>query len=298
MNRQVLLKASSVLILSLSSILSHAAEKLPVVASFSVLGDLVQQIGGDKVSVTTLVGPDQDAHVFQPSPKDAQAVGKAKVVFMNGLGFEGWMPRLTTAAGGKAKSITVSSGIKTQTMEEDGKQETDPHAWQNPANVVVYVKNIANGLATADPANKAYYQQQAAQYTTKLEDLQKWVVTEVNSIPASKRKVITSHDAFGYLSKRFAIEFLAPQGMNTEAEASPKDVANLIKQIRQEKIKAVFVENISNPKLLKQLSAEAGVSTGDSLFSDALSKKGGPAATYLEMYRHNITTLVAGMKKN
>ncbi|WP_018152858.1 metal ABC transporter substrate-binding protein [Leeia oryzae] len=275
-----------------------AAGKLPVVASFSVLGDLVSQVGGSKVAVMTLVGPDQDAHIFQPAPKDAQAVGQAKVVFLNGLGFDGWMPRLLQASGSKAKLITVSNGITAQTMQEDGKQATDPHAWQDPVRVQQYVRNIAKGLSDNDPANAAYYNKNAASYLMALDQLQKWVSAEVGAIPASKRRVITSHDAFGYLAKRFGIRFLSPQGMNTEAEAAPKDVANLINQIKQEKIRAVFVENISNPKLLQQLSTEGGVSVSDRLFSDALSKTNGPAGTYLNMYRHNIAVLVAGMKKN
>ncbi|WP_035054721.1 metal ABC transporter substrate-binding protein [Andreprevotia chitinilytica] len=283
---------------------SALADKLPVVASFSVLGDLVQQVGGDKVEVTTLVGPDGDAHVFQPAPKDAQSVVKSKIVFLNGLGLEGWLPRLIKSSGFKGTQVVASTGIKPIKGEEGGDAHErdhgnfDPHAWQDPQRVQTYVKNIATALAKADAANAAYYQQRAADYTKQLVELEGWVQQQLTQVPPSKRKVITSHDAFGYCANRFGIEFLAPQGMNTDAEASAKDVANLVRQIKHEHIQAVFVENISNPKLLEQLTREAKISIGGRLYSDALSKADGPAATYLSMYRYNITTLIAGMKLN
>ncbi|KAF0812375.1 Manganese-binding lipoprotein MntA [Andreprevotia sp. IGB-42] len=282
-----------------------APAKLPVVASFSILGDLVAEVGGDKVEVVTLVGPDQDAHVFQPAPRDAQAIIKARVVFLNGLGFEGWMPRLIKAAGFKGMQVVASTGIKPRQMAEEAGDvhehdhgNIDPHAWQDPVNVQRYVANIAVALAKADPANAAYYQQHAAAYTQQLVALEGWARQQVATIAAGKRKVITSHDAFGYCAARFGITFLAPQGMNTDAEASARDVALLVQQIRREQVKAVFVENITNPKLLQQLAREAKISVGGELYSDALSKAGGPAASYLAMYRYNISTLVAGMKQN
>ncbi|SMC29631.1 zinc/manganese transport system substrate-binding protein [Andreprevotia lacus DSM 23236] len=275
-----------------------APARLPVVASFSILGDLVQQVGGDKVEVTTLVGPDQDAHVFQPAPRDAQAVTRAKVVFLNGLGFEGWMPRLAMASGFHGLQVQVSAGLQPRRMQEDGRDHLDPHAWQDPVNVQTYVTNIAQALSHVDPANAAYYQQRAAAYRQQLVALEGWVRQQLGTIAPAKRKVITSHDAFGYCAARFGIEFLAPQGMNTDAEASAKDVARLVQQIRRERVKAVFVENITNPRLLDQLAREAQIKVGGELYSDALSKTGGPAGNYLAMYRYNITTLLAGMRQN
>ncbi|MGQ5523901.1 metal ABC transporter substrate-binding protein [Chitinimonas sp. PSY-7] len=281
------------------------ADKLPVVASFSILGDLVQQVGGDKVEVKTLVGPDGDAHVYQPSPQDGKTLATAKVVVLNGLAFEGWMDRLARASRYQGARVTASDKVKTYPVDEHDHAghshdhgKTDPHAWQDPSNVRLYVTNIAEGLAKADPANSAYYHQRAEQYGKELDALEKWADTQLASIPLAKRRVITSHDAFGYLGHRFQITFLAPQGMNTDAEASAKSVGQLIRQAKQERIKAIFVENVSNPKLLEQISRETGATVGGRLYSDALSKADGPAANYLAMMRYNITTLVTGMKNN
>lgn len=280
---------------------SAFAEKIPVIASFSILGDLVSEVGGDKVAVTTLVGPDQDAHIYQPAPRDVQLLKSSRIVFMNGLGFEGWLPRLLKSAHYEGLAVTASEGIRP--LESTGEDHHDhghhdPHAWQDPVNVQTYVKNIATALASADKSNAAYYQERAARYTEKLKQLETEFRTDLAKIPAGKRKVISSHDAFGYLAKRFGIVFLSPQGMNTESEASARDVARLIRQIRAQQIRAVFVENISNPKLTEQLSREAGVQIGGRLYSDALSKTGGPAENYLAMYRHNMQTLMAGLRKN
>lgn len=288
---------------------TQAADKLPVVASFSILGDLVQQVGGDKVAVQTLVGPDGDAHVYQPSPRDGKTLAGAKLLVLNGLAFEGWMERLARASQYKGARVVASDKVKTHAMAEDehGHDEhdhghdhgkVDPHAWQNPANVHVYVANIAAGLSRADPANATHYQQRAASYVQELQALEQWAEKEVASIPAAKRRVITSHDAFGYLGQRFKIEFLAPQGMNTEAEASAKGVGKLIQQAKREGIKAIFVENVSNPKLLEQISRETGAKVGGRLYSDALSQPSGVAGSYLAMMRYNIATLVAGMRQN
>lgn len=278
-----------------------AGDKLAVVASFSILGDLVQQVGGDKVAVTTLVGADGDAHVYQPSPQDAKSVAAARVLVVNGLGFEGWMSRLASASGFRGQTVVASANVVAEKMagaDVHAGAELDPHAWQDPTRARRYVANIATGLGKADPANAAYYQTRADGVSQEIAKLESWAEGEFNSIPAARRRVITSHDAFGYLGRRFGISFLAPQGVSTDSEASAKEVALLIRQIRKEKLRAVFVENISNPKLIAQIAKETGVTPGGKLFSDALSAADGPAASYQAMLKHNVTTLMAGMRLN
>ena len=285
---------------------SFAADKLPVTASFSILGDLVRVVGGDRVGVTTLVGPDEDAHVFEPKPADARAIVQSRLLVANGLGFEPWAQKLARSAGYKGETVVASSGVKARAMAQekghDGKShhpdETDPHAWQNPSNVVVYVRNISAALSKADPAGSTVYQAHTDAYVKELQSLDAWAKEQFAAIPAAKRKVITSHDAFGYFAAQYRISFLAPQGVSTDAEPSAKQVAQLIRQIQREKIRAVFVENMGNPKLLAQLSKDAGVTAGPALYVDALSAVGGPADTYLKLMRHNVTQLVRGMKQN
>ena len=277
---------------------SLAADKVPILASFSILGDLVQVIG-DRIAVTTLVGADKDAHVFVPKPADAKNLLQTKLLVTNGLGFEPWAQKLVKSAGYKGQSVVASQGIKARTMpSEKGKSETDPHAWQDPTNVMLYVRNIAAALSKIDPLGASTYQANSEAYTLELQALDKESKTAFAAIAADKRKVITSHDAFGYFGAHYDIRFLAPQSMSTEAEPSAREVAKLIKQIQKEKIKAVFVENMSNPKLLAQLSKDAGVTIGPALYVDALSKAGGPAGSYLKLMRHNVTQLLADMKQN
>lgn len=278
---------------------SMAADKIPVVASFSILGDLVRVVGGDRVAVTTLVGADEDAHVFEPKPADAKNLLQSKLLVSNGLGFEPWAQKLVKSAGYKGQAAVASQGVKARTMPgEKGGKETDPHAWQDPANVVIYVRNIAAALARLDPAGAATYKDNSEAYVKELQALDTWAKEQLSAVPPAKRKVITSHDAFGYFGAHYQVSFLAPQGISTEAEPSAKEVAQLIRQIQREKIKAVFFENMSNPKLLAQLSKDAGVTPGPALYVDALSKAGGPANSYLTLMRHNVTQLVAGIRQN
>lgn len=286
---------------ALLSSASFAADKLPVIASFSILGDLVRVVGGERVSVTTLVGPDEDAHVFEPKPADVKAIAQTRLLVTNGLGFEPWAQKIVKSAGYQGQSVVASQGVKPRQLPaEKGHQhaETDPHAWQDPGNVVLYVRNIAAALAKADPAGTSVYQANSEAYAKELQAVDAEAKTQIAAIPAAKRKVITSHDAFGYFGAHYGIKFLAPQGISTEAEPSAKEVAQLIRQIKQENIKAVFVENMSNPTLLAQLSKDAGVTMGPGLYVDALSKADGPADSYLKLMRHNVTKLVAGMKQN
>ena len=298
--RRMLLASATAL--SLLGAQAHAADKVPVTASFSILGDLVRSVGGGRVAVTTLVGPNEDAHVFEPKPKDAKALLNSRLLVTNGLGFEPWADKLARSANYKGEVVVASRDVKTRQVSDAKKHadhgDADPHAWQNPNNVVLYVRHIAVGLAKADPDGAVIYQSNAESYVKELVALDTWAKAQFAAIPLDKRKVITSHDAFGYLAAQYGVQFLAPQGVNTDAEPSAKQVAQLIAQIKREKIRAVFVENMSNPKLLAQLSKDAGATVGASLYADALSAPGQPGATYLQMMRHNITQLVAGMKQN
>ncbi len=288
--------------LSLLGTQVDAADKVPVTASFSILGDLVQAVGGERVAVTTLVGANEDAHVFEPMPTDVKTILASKLVVTNGLGFEPWAGKLTQAAGYRGETVVASKDVKTRPLSEAKKHAdhgtTDPHAWQNPINVVRYVRNIAAGLTKVDPGGGPFYQANAEEYVKELIALDTWAKEQFAAIPADKRKVITSHDAFGYFAAQYGLQFLAPQGVNTSAEPSARQVGQLIAQIKREKIRAVFVENMSNPKLVDQLSKDAGTTPGASLYVDALSARGQPGATYLQMMRHNVTQLAIGMTKN
>lgn len=277
---------------------ASAQTPISVTTSFSILGDLVHMVGGNRVAITTLVGPNEDAHVFEPKPADAKAILQSRLVVSNGLGFEPWMEKLVKSAGYRGVSVIASTGVQPRKMEDDGHTITDPHAWQNPANVIVYVNNIRKALEQLDPAGAAVYQANTSAYVAKLHALDTWAASQFAAVPADKRKVITSHDAFGYFAARYQLRFLAPQGMSTDGEASAKQVATLISQIQREKIRAVFLENMANPKLLEQLSKEAQVVPGDTLYADALSAADQPGASYLKMARHNITALVSGLQKN
>jgi len=274
------------------------AAPLPVVASFSILGDLVSQVGGPDVTVTTLVGPGGDSHVYQPVPSDAKSLAAAQLVFVNGLGFEGWMERLAQASGTKAPVITVSTAVKAAQMEEDGKTVTDPHAWQNITNGRLYVRAIADALTKADPAHADGYQQRAAALDKELSELDGWVRAEINKVPPGKRKIITTHDAFGYFGRAYGVNFLAPIGIDTEAEPTPSGVAKLAKQAKAEHIKALFIENLSDPRLIQTLAQEAGAKVGGELFSDSLSPPNGPAASYQAMFRHNVPAMTGAMAGN
>lgn len=274
---------------------SWAQERLNVVASFSILGDFVREVGGDRVSVTTLVGPDGDAHVYTPSPADAKTVAAAKLLVVNGLGFEGWLPRLVKSSGGKADIVTATAGIKPRDAVDDHHGHADPHAWQSVGNAKIYVGNIRDALVKTDPAGADSYQANATNYLNALTKLESDVVTTVVAIPSERRKVITSHGAFGYFADAYGIQFIAPQGVSTESEASAKDVAAIIIQIRQAKIPAVFLENISDPRLIRRIAAETGAKIGGTLYSDSLTAENGNAPTYIAMVRHNIKALAGAL---
>ncbi|TAJ28006.1 metal ABC transporter substrate-binding protein [Bosea sp. (in: a-proteobacteria)] len=277
----------------------NAVQKLPVVASFSILADFVRQVGGDRVSVTPLVGPNGDAHVYSPTPADAKAMAGARLVVINGLHLEGWLPRLIKSSGSKATVATATKGIKPIESAEEGHDakgghdhgHDDPHAWQSIANARIYIANIRDALDAADPAGKASYDANAAAYLAKLDVVEGEVKAAVARIPAARRKAITTHDAFGYFVKAYGVEFLAPQGVSTESEASARDVARIIRQIKAQKVPAVFLENVTNPRLIEQIAKESGAKVGGTLYSDALSDASGPAGTYIDMMKHNISEI-------
>jgi zinc/manganese transport system substrate-binding protein len=286
--------------LSLLSSIGHAAQPVAVVASFSILGDLVQVVGGDRVKLTTLVGPNADAHAFTPNPAHAKTLLGARLLVINGFDFEPWAQKLATSAGFKGVTVLASNGVKPRPMSKDKRAhahvQIDPHAWQNPQNVVVYVNNIAAGLAQVDPAGAVMYKTNADAYVQQLWALDAQAQVQLDAIAGHRRKIITSHDAFGYLGDRYGITLLAPEGINTDAEPSAKHVAELIRQVKREAIQTVFVENMRNPKLIEQLGKDAGAHVGGILYSDALSGTDGPASTYLKLMHHNLTQLMAAMK--
>lgn len=272
------------------------AKTVNAVTSFSILGDIVQEVGGEHVKVTSLVGPDGDPHSFEPSPKDSKAINASDVVFVSGLGLEGWIDRLVTASGYKGHLVTASEGVNSRKMEEDGKQITDPHAWNSMANGVIYATNVMNALIKADPQDADYFRQRGKAYIEQLQKLDLWAKTEFAGIPQSKRKVLTSHDAFGYFGQEYHVSFMAPVGFSTESEASASGVASLIKQIKDEKVKTYFIENQTDPRLVKQIAAASGAQPGGELYPEALSGPQGPATTYVKAFKHNVETIVASMK--
>jgi zinc/manganese transport system substrate-binding protein len=302
---------------------SASAAELKVVASFSIIADFAKNVGGDRVDITTLVGPDGDAHVYEPRPADAAALEGADVVLVNGLQFEGFMSRLVEASGTKALVVEVSKGVeplKSAEEEHDHEKEEkaeaghehekeghdhaheghhhgefDPHAWQSIHNAEIYVKNIADAFCQADKAGCATYTANSEAYVVKLVKLEADVKAAIGAIPADKRTVITSHDAFGYFEHEYGLRFIAPEGISTEAEASAADVAKLIDQVKHDQASAIFLENITNPRLIEQISTETGIKVGGTLYSDALSLSDGPASTYIHMFRYNVNTMKAAI---
>jgi zinc/manganese transport system substrate-binding protein len=284
-----------------------AAEKIKVVATFSVIGDMVSNVAGDKVDIVTLVGPAGDTELFKPSLADGKNVAEAKIVFMNDLNdeFEPWLePLLKQAKFGGAK-IIVSRGAKTHTSTEEraprsktGEEEIDQHAWLDPKNGIVYVRNIAAALAKSDPANAAEYRARADAYIKELQALDAWAKAEIAAVPAAKRRVLASHDSLQYLAKAYGITLLSINGWTNNSEPSAAELARLTQQIRQENIHALFLDSITDPRAMQQVAKETGASIGGTLYGDALSKPGEEADTYLKMIRHDVTTLKAGMMKN
>ena len=282
----------------------RADERIEVVATFTILADLVRNVGGDRVEVTTLVGPNADTHVYTPSPSDARKVATARLIVLNGLGLEGWLGRLVKSSGGAAQSVIASEGITPLKPSHDDHDDhehghdhghahgdVDPHAWQSVSNVKRYVENIRRALAEADPAGAETYRANAERYATRLDALDQEIRSTVARIPEDRRKVISTHEAFDYFAKAYGIRFVAPQGVSTDSEPSARDVAAIIRQIKKEKIPAVFLENISDPRLIERIAAETGARIGGTLYSDSLTDEKGEAPTYIDMVKHNIRTI-------
>jgi zinc/manganese transport system substrate-binding protein len=283
-------------------------EKVRIVASFSILADFVRQVGGERVMVTALVGPESDAHVYTPSPADVKFVADAKLVVINGLGFEGWFDRLVAASGKRPLIAVATKGVKLITSEDqnhasagakgDGHKHGtfDPHAWQDIGNARFYVTNIRDALTNSDPDGKSFYDANTSAYLKELDTIQEEVVAALATIPKERRKIITTHDAFRYFASAHGLTITAPQGVSTEGEASAKDVGRIIRQIKTEKVPAVFLENVTNEKLMQRIAAESGARIGGRLYSDSLSAPGGPAATYVAMMRNNVRLLVEALR--
>jgi zinc/manganese transport system substrate-binding protein len=290
MRRAVIFLIGVVMTVVAATLPARAQIRLDVVASLSVLGDFAKQVGGDRVAVTTLVGANSDVHVYTPSPPDAKKVSDAKLLIINGVGLEGWLPRLVQSSGGKAVIVTASDGIAPRQLG------SDPHAWQSVVNAKRYVVNIRDGLSRADPEGVATYNANAQAYLAKLDGLDREVRESVAQIPESRRKVISTHDAFAYFAAAYRIAFIAPQGVSTESEASARDIASIITQIKADKIPAVFLENITDPRLMRRIAAETGARVGGTLYSDSLTEENGDAPTYIDMVRHNIKALASALR--
>lgn len=282
------------------------AAPLEVVTSFSILGDFIRQVGGDRVRVTMLVAADQDAHNFQPRPSDARRIGAAQLVVASGLGFDPWLERLAQTAGYKGRVLVASHGVEPIAAADEhddahghGKgshqDAVDPHAWQDVARAQRYVANIADALVQADPANAKVYRDNATRYAAELKALDNDIRNALAAIPAERRKVVSAHDAFGYFAHAYGVRFLAPAGISNQSEPSAAGVAKLIRQLRHENVPAVFVESVSDPRLIERIRKESGARLGGTLYSDALSAADGPAPTYVAMMRHNLRTLLDGM---
>ena len=296
-SRRLLLSAAIPALMAFSAVPAFA-DTLKVVASFTVLGDVVSQVGGKHVKVTNLVGPNGDPHEFEPSPTDARNLKAAQVAFVSGEGLEGWMDRLITASGYKGKPVVVSEGVNTRTMDEDGKTVTDPHVWNSPVNVKVWVANIEKALSEADPADASAFKANAEAYLQKLDAMNAYAHSKFDAVPADRRKVLTSHDAFGYFGREYNVSFLAPLGLSTETEASAADVAKLIQQIRAEGVKTYFLENSNDPRLVKQIAKATAAQPGGELYVESLSDTKGPAPTYEKMFRYNVDQIAAAMAKS
>ncbi|MBE0506427.1 MAG: zinc ABC transporter substrate-binding protein [Marinospirillum sp.] len=296
--------------------LAVADKPVKVVATFSILGDMIREIGGDRVEVMTLVGANEDVHVYQPRPSDSRTLMQADLVVENGLDLKGWMNRLVEASGYRGLRVTASEGISRIRLDEDKHDhkhdhkkdhqhahagqdygEYDPHAWQGLEQAQVYVHNIRDGLIKADPAGKAYYQARAAAYTAEIQALHSRMSDRFNALSADRKTVMSPHDAFGYLAKAYGLTLVAPQGISTASEPSAAEMAALVRQIRQQKVAALFMENIGDTRLVDQLKRETGVVLGGTLYSDALSDDKGPAASYLKMMEHNLETLLTALEQ-
>lgn len=274
------------------------AKPIEAVASFTVLADMVHQVGGDQVHVSSLVGRNGDPHTYEPTPDAARALKSADVVFVNGLNLEGWMDRLIHASGYQGQPVVLTDGITLRMRVTHGERGADPHAWNSVRNAQVYVQNVMDALIRLDPEHESLYRKNGEQYLVRLKALNEYTQEQVASVPQERRKVLTSHDAFGYFSDDYGVTFLSPLGLSTESEASAKDVATLIDQMKNENIHAYFIENSNDPRLVQQIAKATGAQPGGELYVESLSDADGPAPTYERMFRHNVDTMVKAMKQD
>lgn len=289
----IALAGATSLALGMTSVAS--AKTIDVVASFTVLADVVQNVGGDHVKVKSLVPANGDPHDYEPSPADAKAVKEADATFVSGLGLENWFERLAKASGSQMAPVVVSNGINTHEMDEDGETIVDPHVWNSAANVLVWVDNIENALLEADPEDAADIKASASAYRETLKKLDADIKADIDAVPVENRKVLTSHDAFGYYGEEYGVSFLSPLGLSTETEASAADVAELIDQIKSEKVKVYFIENSNDARLVKQIANATGAEPGGELYPEALSEEGGPAPTYVDLMKYNTSQIVSAI---
>jgi len=298
--------------LAIRSAAAQAAPAGSAVASFSILADIVREIAGPRMAVTSLAPVGADMHKFQPRPSDVRTVTQAKVFVINGLGLEGWAERLAEASSFRGRAVVATRGLaalpaahdhahghshgaKTAGTHPHGQSTFDPHAWQDVANMRVYVANIRDGLLAADAAGAAVYNARAEALLRSLDTLDAEIRAMLAPIPRATRRVVTTHEAFTYYGDAYGVDFLAPVGLSGDQEPSPREFAALIAQIRRERIRALFVEQGASSRLLEQISRETGVRIGGTLYADTLSPAGGPAASYAAMMRHNTTLLVEAL---
>jgi zinc/manganese transport system substrate-binding protein len=298
----------------LGNAIPHAMSQPParpkVVATFSILGDLVHNVAGDKVELVTLVGPDSDAHVYEPKPQDTAAIADAAAIFEIGIGLEQWLDKLYKSSSSKAQRVVVSKGLKllfgsddendTKDVKKGPVEDRDPHIWHDVKNTIHMVDLIRDHLATVDPANATYYRNRAFDYALRLRELDVWVLQQTADVPRERRRLVTNHDTFGYFAKRYGFEIVADAlgPTSTEgAQPSPRDIAKLIAKIKAARVPVVFAENIDTNKLVKRLAEEAGVRLGPELFADALGKAGSPGETFEKMVRYNVTAIVTELTK-
>jgi zinc/manganese transport system substrate-binding protein len=277
---------------------SALAQPIKVVTSMTILADMVAQVGGEDVEVSTLVGPNSDVHMFEPGPNDVVRLSHADLLVMNGLGLEGWMTRLVQSSGYKGPVIVASRDITPRKIDLDGEKIIDPHAWQDVIRARSYVVSISRALSAVDPVHKANYSERAAAYDKKLSELNRWIKEQIAQVPKEKRRIITSHDAFGYFADAYDVQFQAPRGVNTEAEPKAGELAELITQIRSSGTRALFLENMTERKTADLLVSEANAVIGGTLYVDSLSPPSGPAPSYEALQRYNVPLLCAAMLKN
>ncbi|MDO4795390.1 MAG: zinc ABC transporter substrate-binding protein [Brachymonas sp.] len=312
------------LLIGLGSAWASTAKPLPVVTSFSILADVAQQIGGERVAVQPLIAADTDAHSYQMTPADVRKIRSAKLLLANGLGMES-APLQRAMQNSKLPLAIVTQGIEPlPTHEHDHDHDhdhahghdhghahghghhhhhhhshgpQDPHVWQDPVRMQTYARNIANALIQADPAGRAHYEQRLAAYQRELQQLHTWAEQQFAAIPPAQRKVLTAHEAFAYLGARYQITFVAPLGVSADSDASARRVARLIQQVRTQGIRAIFLENVKDARLIEQIARETGVPMQQqALYSDALSGPQGPAPTYLQLMRHNVNALASALR--